>query len=142
MYGPLGGGPSLRGIFNENRFVTELDPDKASEQGGASAADPDFRWNEEQETLMVKPSLLPPPPPPKNYAYGPAAASNDKVPPPSPLPPPAQPPAPTAKPNCTPQAQQGPKVNVKTPPKASAWACKTLGICSDNKPVVLNPDNG
>jgi hypothetical protein len=62
-----------------------------------------------------------------------------------PVQPPAVPPVQTQKPqaNCTPQAQQGPSVKAQIPPKASAWTCKTLGICPDNKPVVLNPaDNG
>jgi hypothetical protein len=63
-------------------------------------------------------------------------------------PPTAPPPAPPAqamvlpKPNCAPQEQQGPKVTMKAPPKAATWACVHLGICTNNKPVVLNPDNG
>jgi len=128
-----GGGTPHRGVFNENRFVAELDASKASDPNSASSADPDFRWDEEQETLTLKPGILPPPPPTVNYTYRTA-------PPPSAPSEPAQAPAPAAKPNCTPQ--QGPKVNVQVSKKASTWACVHLGICPDDKPVVLNRDNG
>jgi hypothetical protein len=129
-----------RGVFSDGRFVTELDPGKASEVGTASNIDPDFRWNEEEEILALKPGIvLVPSPLHYTYATAPppsnAQAADAKVTP-------AQAPAPAAKPNCTPQAPQGPRVNVKTPPKASAWACQHLGICSDNKPVPLNGDSG
>jgi hypothetical protein len=59
--------------------------------------------------------------------------------PPVPSAPPLMPPTP--QPTCTVQGQ-GPKVGIKVPPKPSAWACKTFGICVDNKPIVLNADNG
>jgi hypothetical protein len=68
-----------------------------------------------------------------------------KAPPPPPIP--AQPPAqaqaviPPAKP-CPSQTQQGPKLSVRTPPKASAWACQHLGVCTDNRPAPQNDDSG
>ena len=57
-----------RGVFNENRFVMELDPSKVSEAGSVSIADPDFRWNEEAETIAVKPGIVLVPPSPR-YAF-------------------------------------------------------------------------
>jgi len=48
---------------------------------------------------------------------------------------PAPTPAPAAS-NCTPQ--QGPKVSVKAPTKASSWACQHLGVCVDNSPVQVS----
>ena len=129
-----------RGVFSDGRFVAELDPSKASEVGVASSIDPDFRWNnEEEEILALKPGIVLVPSP-LHYTYATAPPPNN-VQAPSPQPAPAQAPSPAAKP-CTPQPQQGPKVNVKAPPKASAWACQHLGICPENKPVVLNGDNG
>jgi hypothetical protein len=62
------GGTPHRGIFNENRFVAELDPSKASEAGSTGGADPDFRWNEEQETLALKLGVVLVPPP-VNFSY-------------------------------------------------------------------------
>jgi len=134
-------GTPHRGLFDENRFVTELDPAKASEPGSVSGADPDFRWNEEQESIVLKPGIALLPPPPPIYRFRDGTTSNNGQPPNAPSTP-AQTPAPPVKPNCTPQTQQGPKVNVKAPPKVSAWTCQHLGVCPDNKPVVLNPDNG
>jgi hypothetical protein len=115
-------GTPHRGIFSDGRLVTELDPAKASEPGVGSAADPDFHWNEEAETVAVKPGIALVPVTPA-YAF-------------------RNPPPPPAKSNCTPQAQQTPKVSVKAPPKASAWACQHLGICPDNKPVVIESSPG
>jgi hypothetical protein len=57
-----------RGVFNENRFVTELDPSRVSEAGSVSDADPDFRWNEEAETIAVKPGIVLVSPSPR-YAF-------------------------------------------------------------------------
>jgi hypothetical protein len=57
-----------RGVFNENRFVTELDPTKASEPGSVSGSEADFHWNEEPETVAVKPGIALVPPSPR-YAY-------------------------------------------------------------------------
>jgi hypothetical protein len=54
----------------------------------------------------------------------------------------APPPAPAANPavsNCTPQ--QGPKIAVKAPPKASSWACQHLGVCLDNSPIQVSGGN-
>ena len=94
-----GHGTPHRGAFSENQFVTELDPSKASEVGIASSIDPDFRWNEEEEILALKPGIvLVPSPLHYTYATAPppnnAQASDAKVPP-------AQAPAPAAKPNCS-----------------------------------------
>jgi hypothetical protein len=135
-----GGRTPHRGAFSDSHFVAELDASKASELGGVSGADPDFRWNEEQETLTVKPGILPPPPAPLNYTYAPAAPSNSAQPPSAPSGP-TQSPAPTAKP-CTPQAQQGPDVKVYGPQKSLTWTCVHLGICAGGKPVVLGGGNG
>jgi hypothetical protein len=52
-----GGGKPHRGVFNQNRFEAELDASKASEPGNTDA-EPDFRWNEEQEKLTLKPGIL------------------------------------------------------------------------------------
>ncbi len=121
------GGAPHRGAFIENRFLVELDPHKTSPAGSPDLSDKDrdFQWNKDQETLAVKPGIA---------LATVAPHTNANVPP-------QTQPASGAKP-CIPQTQQGPKVNVKAPPKASAWACQHLGICPDNKPVVLNPDNG
>jgi hypothetical protein len=61
-----------RGAFSDGRFITELDPSKASELGSTADAEPDFRWNEEQETLVLKPGVVLIPPP-VHFAYQPAA---------------------------------------------------------------------
>jgi hypothetical protein len=126
------GGTPHRGVFSENRIVAELDPGKASAPGNASGSEPDFRWNEEQETVAVRSgiALIPAP---VRYTYPastPTNAQGDKP----------QAPAPAAKPGCAPQ--QAPKVNIHAPKKASAWACQHLGICADDKPVVVGADSG
>ena len=77
-----------RGVFNENRFVTELDPTRVSEAGSVSSAEADFRWDEEQETVVLKPGIAPVPATPA-YAFR-------NAPPP-------------LKSNCTPQAQRARK---------------------------------
>lgn len=129
-YGPLGLGPSKRGVFNDNRFVAELDASKASEAGSASG-EPDFRWND-QETLTLKPGLVLPPPSANKYgSYDTKGGQSGS----------AQAPAGGAKP-CTPQPPQGPSAKIHAPKKPSAWACKTLGICVDDKPVVVNGEGG
>jgi hypothetical protein len=117
-----------RGVFNDNRFVAELDAGKASEPGNATA-EADFRWDEERETLALKPGILAPPPAAPNYTYMPVPAV-----------PAAVPPAVVAKP-CTPQSQ-GPSAKIHPPKKPSAWACKTLGICVDDKPLDVSAGNG
>lgn len=43
---------------------------------------------------------------------------------------------------CPPPTPQGPKVSIKTPPIASAWACQHLGVCADSKPAPPNGDRG
>jgi hypothetical protein len=65
-------GSPHRGVFNENRFVTELDPAKASEPGSVSGAEADFRWNEESETLAVKTGIALVVPGPR-YVFQPAS---------------------------------------------------------------------
>ena len=57
-----------RGAFSENRFVAELDPSKASEPESANGADRDLRWNEEQESLTLKPGVVLVPSP-VHYTY-------------------------------------------------------------------------
>jgi hypothetical protein len=54
------GGTPHRGVFIENRFLTELDPHKASAAGSRDVTDEtrDFRWNEAQETLSMKPGVV------------------------------------------------------------------------------------
>jgi hypothetical protein len=54
------GGTPHRGVFIENRFLTELDPHKASVAGSRDVTDEtrDFRWNEAQETLPMKPGVV------------------------------------------------------------------------------------
>jgi hypothetical protein len=59
-----------RGVFSDNRFIAELDRSKASEPGRTETSDVsrDFQWNQELETLALKPgvTLIPAPP---HYAY-------------------------------------------------------------------------
>lgn len=56
------GGAPHRGVFIEFRFLVELDPRKASPLGSRDLSDGDknrdFRWNDEQETLAVKPEVI------------------------------------------------------------------------------------
>jgi len=129
-----------RGVFIQNRFLVELDPHKTSSAGscGVINKDCDFRWNDDAETVAVKPSVVLAPPPVYTYSAAPPANNSKPANAPSA---PAQPPAPAAKP-CTPQPQQGPEVSAVVPKKASTWACVHLGVCAKDKPVVLNGSNG
>jgi hypothetical protein len=102
-----GRGAPHRGVFNEHRFEAELDASKASERG---SADPDFRWNEEQETVAIEPRA--------------ALAGQTQ-------------PSPAAKP-CASGTQKGPKVKAEVPEKARVVLCK-FGFCVDNTPVALSP---
>ncbi len=102
------GGTPHRGVFIENRFLTELDPQKASAVDSRDLTDEsrDFRWNDEQETLAVKPEVV--------------LAGQAR-------------PVSAVKTNCPPQ--HGAKVKAQVPQKPSVWACKHLGICADDRPA-------
>ena len=54
------GGAPHRGVFIENRLLVELDPHKASSPNIRSLSDQDrdFRWNDEQESLALKPGVV------------------------------------------------------------------------------------
>jgi hypothetical protein len=54
------GGAPHRGVFIENRLLVELDPHKASSPNIRSLRDQDrdFRWNDEQESLALKPGVV------------------------------------------------------------------------------------
>src|SRR5262249_35125541 len=53
----------------------EIDPSKSSDAGSAgnANAEPDFRWNEERETIDLKPGVVLVPPP-LHYTYQPASS--------------------------------------------------------------------